>query len=154
MSVNKQIIVGNLGKEPEVRQNEQGYLACRFTVAATENGYTMSNGIQVPEHTEWFNIYLKGSLAEVAQKYLHKGDKVYIEGKTVTREYVNRQGLKGTFTEVQCSVLELLVQRPQGNVQQPVITNNQMPQNGQHPQQTGVFGQPANVPCTDPNKPW
>lgn len=163
MAINKQIIVGNLGKEPEARQSEQGFLACRFTVAATDKAYTTQSGVQVPEHTEWFNIYCKNRLAEVARDYLHKGDKVYIEGKTVTREYFDNQGVKRTFVEVQCDVLEMLSSKNQnasnqyqqnGYQQQAPQYQPQQMQYNQPAQPTGVFGQPANVPGTDPNKPW
>ncbi len=168
MGVNKQIIVGNLGKEPDVRTFQDGTKACRFTVAVTEKGYQRRDGTQVPEHTEWFNIYLKGAKVDVAQQYLHKGDKVYIEGKTFTGEYTDQQGVKKTYTEVQCDVLELLTpkaqpQQTQYAPQQGFVPQQYAPQPQQFqqaapqpqyqqapqyapqtaPQQTGVFGAPA-----------
>jgi len=118
MGVNKQIIVGNLGKDPDVRTFQDGSKACRFPVAVTEKGYQRRDGTQVPEHTEWFNIYIKGAKVDVAQQYLHKGDKVYIEGKTFTGEYTDQQGVKKTYTEVQCDVLELLTPKAQTQQQQ------------------------------------
>ena len=124
MSVNKQILIGNLGKDPDVRSFPDGSKACRFSVAVTERGYTMQNGTQVPEHTEWFNILCRGKKAEIAEQYLHKGDKVYIEGKTYTGEYTDQQGVKKSYTEVQCDVLELLTPKAQAQTQQV------MPQQG------------------------
>lgn len=181
MSVNKQILIGNLGKNPDVRSFPDGSKACRFSVAVTEKGYTMQNGTQVPEHTEWFNILCRGKKAEIAEQYLHKGDKVYIEGKTYTGEYTDQQGVKKSYTEVQCDVLELLtpkaqaqtqqVMPQQGYVQQPAAPQYApTPQYGQAPVQqpyapapapaapapqapVGVFGQPAQTVPVD-QKPW
>ena len=124
MSVNKQILIGNLGKDPDVRSFPDGSKACRFSVAVTEKGYTTQSGAQVPDHTEWFNIICRGKKADVAEQYLHKGDKVYIEGKTYTGEYTDQQGVKKSYTEVQCDVLELLTPKAQAQTQQV------MPQQG------------------------
>lgn len=176
MGVNKQIIIGNLGKDPEARQGQDGGLVCRFSVAVTENAYTTQSGMQVPEHTEWFNIRCTGKKADVARQYLHKGDKVYIEGKTFTGEYVNQNGAKSTYTEVRCEVLELLTPKGQSQGQQQVMPQQgfvpqgapqyqQTPQYQQQqlppaPQQfpqaqapVGVFGQPAQAAPAAPQWP-
>ena len=118
MGVNKQIIIGNLGEDPKVKTYQDGSKTCRFTVAVTEKAYTMQNGTQVPEHTEWFNILVRGPKAGVAEQYLHKGDKVYIEGKTYTGEYQDQQGVTKRYTEVRCEVLEFLSSKPQTQPQQ------------------------------------
>ena len=128
MGVNKQIIVGNLGKDPEVRTAQDGFKSGRFTVAVTEKGYTLKNGTQVPDHTEWFNIYVTGGLAGVAEQYLHKGDRVYIEGKTNTGEYTDKSGQLVRFKEVRCEVLEMLTTKAeaqQNNVQQQAYAPQQ-----------------------------
>lgn len=119
MSVNKQIIIGNLGKDPDVKTYQDGSKSCRFTVAVTEKGYVMQNGTQVPEHTEWFNILCRDKKAEVAAQFLHKGDRVYIEGKTFTGEYQDQQGVAKRYTEVRCEVLEMLT--PKAQAQQPPV---------------------------------
>ena len=153
MSINKQILIGNLGKDPDVRTFPDGSKACRFPVAVTEKGYTLQNGTQVPEHTEWFNILCRAKKAEIAEQFLHKGDKVYIEGQTYTGEFTDQSGQKKRYTEVRCDVLELLTPKPQsqqGYIQQPYA-----PAPAQAPAQApvGVFGQPAQVAPVDP-KPW
>lgn len=128
MGVNKQIIVGNLGKDPEVRTAQDGYKTGRFTVAVTDKGYTLKNGTQVPDHTEWFNIYVSGNIAGVAEQYLHKGDRVYIEGKTNTGEYTDKSGQLVRFKEVRCDVLEMLTTKAeaqQNNVQQQAYAPQQ-----------------------------
>jgi len=132
MGVNKQIIIGNLGEDPKVRTYQDGSKICRFTVAVTEKAYTMQNGIQVPEHTEWFNILVRGPKAGVAEQYLHKGDKVYIEGKTYTGDYQDQQGVTKRYTEVRCEVLDFLSSKPQTQ-----------PQQSYTPQQAPQYQQPA-----------
>lgn len=132
MAVNKQILVGNLGRDPEIRNYENNFKTATFTVAVTKKGYRLENGTQVPDHTEWFNIYVSGDLAKVVEQYLHKGDRVYIEGETYTSEYTDKQGVQKRFTEVRCSVLEMLNTKPvQNNAQQ----QNTMQQQAYQPQQ-------------------
>ena len=81
MSLNRVQLIGNVGKDPDVRYLDNGVAVAAFSLATTEKGYTLANGTQVPERTEWHNIVLWRGWAEMAEKYLHKGDKVYIEGK-------------------------------------------------------------------------
>lgn len=153
MGINKQTIIGNLGKDPEARQGQDGSLVCRFTVAVTESAYTTQNGVQIPEHTEWFNIRCTGKKADVARQYLHKGDKVYIEGKTYTGEYIDQQGIKKTYTEVRCNVLELLTPKQQGQqqgyVQQPTA-QQYAPAPAQAPQYSPTPVQQPYVPAQAP----
>ncbi|WP_300697514.1 single-stranded DNA-binding protein [uncultured Bacteroides sp.] len=116
MSVNKIILLGHVGKEPEVRTVGDGVAVATFTLATTERGYTLQNGTQVPDRTEWHNIVVWRKQAEVCGKYVHKGDKLYVEGKVRTRSYDDNRGIKRYVTEVFVEVLELLVSKP---VQQP-----------------------------------
>ena len=87
MSINKVILVGNVGKDPEVRYIEKNVAVANFTLATTERGFTMQNGTQVPERTEWHNIVAWRGLAELAEKYIRKGTHLYIEGKIQTRSW-------------------------------------------------------------------
>jgi len=73
MSVNKAILVGNVGKDPEIRYFEKDVAVANFTLATTERGYTLQNGTQVPERTEWHNIVVRRGLVEVVEKYVKKG---------------------------------------------------------------------------------
>ena len=86
-SVNKVILVGNVGSDPEVRYLERGTAIANFNLATTERGYTMQNGTQVPDRTEWHPIVLWRNLAEWAEKYVRKGMKLYVEGKLQTRTW-------------------------------------------------------------------
>lgn len=98
MSVNKVIIVGRIGKDPEVRHLESGKSVASFSVATSER-YKDKNSNK-KESTEWFNVVLWSPLSEVAEKYLKKGDQVYIEGKLSTRSYEAKDGGKRYITEV------------------------------------------------------
>lgn len=89
-SLNKVILMGNLGKDPETRTLESGAVMCRFSIATTETYKNRQNGERT-SHTEWHNIVLWRGLAEVADKYLHKGDKVLIEGRIRTRSWEDKE---------------------------------------------------------------
>ena len=86
-SVNKVILIGNVGADPEVRYLDRGVAIANFNLATTERGYTMQNGTQVPDVTEWHSIVLWRNLAEWAQQNLRKSMKVYVEGKLKTRAW-------------------------------------------------------------------
>ena len=87
---------------------DSGTKVCQFTLATTEKGYTLQNGTQVPDRTEWHNIVLWKGLAEVAGKYLHKGDKVFIEGKIRSRSYEDNSKVKRYITEIFADNMEIL----------------------------------------------
>ncbi len=115
-SVNKVILLGNVGKEPDVRYPQQGQCVASFPLATTERGYTAANGTQYPDRTEWHNIVMWGRNAEVAEKYIHKGTQLFIEGKIRTRSYEDRNQITRYITEVYVDNFELLG-RPQSQEQ-------------------------------------
>lgn len=98
-SVNKAILIGNLGKDPEVRYLEGGIANAKFPLATSESWKDKTTG-EKKERTEWHNIILWRGLAEIAEKFLKKGDKVYIEGKIQTRSYQDKEGNKRYITEI------------------------------------------------------
>ena len=100
MSVNKVILIGNVGKDPDVRYLENNVRVANFPLATTERGYTMSNGTQVPDRTEWHTIVVWRGLAEVAEKYVRKGARLYIEGKIKSRTYEDKMGNRRYITEI------------------------------------------------------
>ena len=106
--MNKIMLIGNVGREPEVRYVEQGVAVARLSLATTERGYTLSNGTQVPDHTDWHNVILWRRLAEVVEKYVHKGDKLYIEGRVRYTTYDDKRGVRHNVTEIWADNLELL----------------------------------------------
>lgn len=107
MSINKAILVGNVGNDPKTQTYSNGNVA-QFSLATTERGYTLQNGTQVPDRTEWHNCIAWGKTADVVAKYVHRGSKLYIEGKIKTRSYDDNQGRKCYVTEIHVDVLELL----------------------------------------------
>lgn len=100
MSLNKVQLIGNVGKDPDVRYLDNGVAVATFPLATTDRAYTLANGTQVPERTEWHNIVLWRGLAETAEKYVHKGDKLYIEGKIRSRSYDDQNGIKRYIVEI------------------------------------------------------
>ena len=111
MSVNKVILIGNVGKDPDVRYLDNGVAVATFPLATTERAYTLQNGTQVPERTEWHNIVLWCGLAQTAEKYVHKGDKLFIEGKIKSRSYDDQNGVKRYVVEIFADNMEMLTAR-------------------------------------------
>ena len=111
MSVNKVILIGNVGKDPDVRYLDNGVAVAAFPLATTERAYTLQNGTQVPERTEWHNIVLWRGLAQTAEKYVHKGDKLFIEGKIKSRSYDDQNGVKRYVVEIFADNMEMLTAR-------------------------------------------
>ena len=114
MSVNKVILIGNVGRDPEVRYLDSGIAVASLPLATTDRAYTLANGTQVPERTEWHNLVLWRGLAETAEKYVHKGDKLYVEGKIRTRSYDDQTGAQRYVTEIFVDSMEML--SPRGTV--------------------------------------
>lgn len=127
MSVNKVILIGNVGKEPEVRYIDQGVAVARLTLATTDRAYTLPNGTQVPERTEWHSVILWRRLAEIVEQYVHKGDKLYIEGRLRTNNYADKQGHTRYMTEIYAETLELLTPRQRPQQTQPAQTQAPAP---------------------------
>lgn len=132
MSVNKVILIGNVGRDPEVRYLDNGVVVATFSLATTERGYTLQNGTQVPDRTEWHNIVLWRGLAQTAEKYIRKGDRLYIEGKIRSRSYDDQNGVKRYVVEIFADNMEMLSTRgtAQGQTapaQQPAVTPQAQP---------------------------
>jgi single-strand DNA-binding protein len=113
MSVNKAILVGRLGRDPETRYTSGGQAVCNFSIA-TDSTFKDRNG-ERQKRTEWHRIVLWGKLAEIAQQYLKKGQLVYIEGRLQTREWEDkRDGQKRSTTEIVASEMRMLTSRAEG----------------------------------------
>ena len=108
MSLNRVMLIGNVGADPEVRYVEQGVAVGSLRIATTERAYTLQNGTQVPERTEWHNVVVWRKQAEFVEKYVHKGDKLDVEGQLRTRSYDDRNGVKKYVTEVWAENIEFL----------------------------------------------
>ncbi len=112
MSVNKVILVGNVGKDPEVRHLDSGVAVANFPLATSES-YTAKNGERVTT-TEWHNVVLWRGLADVAEKYVTKGRQLYIEGRIRTRSYDDKDGNKRYITEIYGDVMQMLGSKDSG----------------------------------------
>ena len=108
MSVNKVILVGHLGRDPEVRYIDQNTAVANFTLATTDRAYKSASGQEYPERTEWHNIVAWRGLASIAERFLRKGSPVYIEGKIRSRQYQDQQGNTRYISEIIADNLELL----------------------------------------------
>ena len=106
-SINKVILLGHVGKEPDIRYVDQGVCVAQVRLATSERGYTLQNGTQVPDRTEWHNVVLWRKLAETVEKYVHTGDMIYVEGKIQSRSYEDKQGITRYITEVWADDLKL-----------------------------------------------
>ena len=149
MSVNKVILIGNVGQDPRVKYFDTGSAVATFPLATTDRGYTLANGTQIPERTEWHNIVASNRWAEIVDKYLHKGDKLYVEGKLRTRTYTDQAGATRYVTEVYVDYFEMLTPKsgssggilPTFSVQQPV--NQSQIQQTQQSQTAPIQNNPA-----------
>ena len=114
-SINRVILVGNLGKDPEIRHLEGGVSVARFPIATSEN-YKDKTGNKV-ERTEWHNIVAWRGLAEISEKYLKKGQSVYIEGRIRTNNYQDKDGIQRYSTEIVADNMTMLGggRGPEGN---------------------------------------
>lgn len=158
MSVNKVILLGNVGQDPEVRFSPNGVAFANLTLATTEKWKDKQSGEQ-KEKTEWSKLVFSGRLAEVVGEYVKKGSKLYIEGKLETRKWQNQQGADQYTTEIKVMQMEMLdsktqqqgyqQQAPQYQPQQQAQQPQQRPQQGYQPQQQPQGYQQAPSPTVD-----
>lgn len=142
--INKVIIVGNLGQDPEVRFMPNGDAVANFTVATSETWKDKQTGEQ-KEKTEWHRIVIYKRLAEIVGEYLEKGSKVYLEGRLQTRKWQNQQGQDQYTTEILCHEMQMLDSKGQGQQQSGYQQQSQQKGNyQQQPQQQGQQGQQGN----------
>ena len=124
MSVNKVILVGNVGKDPEVRLLDGGTSVASITLATSEKGYKTKTGVDIPEKTEWHNIVAWRGLAEIAEKYIKKGSQIFVEGKIVTRKW-DKDGVAQYRTEIIAENIQLLGKKTEGyNPEASTYTGN------------------------------
>ena len=104
--INKVVLVGNVGKEPESRELENANAITKFTLATTEK-------VNKEERTEWHNVVCWGKLAEIVAQYVHKGQQLYVEGKIRYRTYQTKSGTQGNITEIVADTIKMLGGKPQ-----------------------------------------
>ena len=149
MSVNKVILVGRVGKDPESKQTNNGSTVCKFSVATSER-YTDKQG-QKQDKTEWHNVVCFGKLADIAARYIRKGKQVYVEGKITTRSWEDNDGNKRYATDIQCRDLTFLPGGSQDSGNSQGRGNYQQP--AQQPAQR-TNAMPASEPVDDGDIPF
>lgn len=109
--MNKVMLIGNVGKDPDVRYYDADQAVARVSLATTERGYTLPNGTQVPDRTDWHNLLFDKRLAKIVEQYVHKGDKLYIEGRLRNRSYNDKRGIRHQYAEIEVENMEFLTPR-------------------------------------------
>lgn len=148
--VNKVILIGNVGIDPEVRTTEGGVKVARVRLATTERMFDRAAN-ETKEHTEWHTITLWRGLADVVDKYVRKGSQIYVEGRLRTREWMDKDNNKRYTTEILADTMNLLGRRSDN----PASDNSSQSSYGQQqaPAQTSAYGQPAATPQPRPAAP-
>jgi single-strand DNA-binding protein len=133
MSLNKVILIGHVGKDPDVRYFDSGNAVANISLATSERGYKLANGTEVPERTEWHNVVATRDRAQFAEKYIKKGSLLYVEGKIRSRNYDDKDGNKRYITEIYADRLEFYStgggnrrdeQQESGNVNGVAVNNS------------------------------
>ena len=106
--MNKVMLIGYVGNEPEVQYVDADTPVARLRIATSERGYTLPNGTQVPQRTDWHTVILWRKLAKTVEEYVHKGDRLYIEGRLRYSAYNDREGVRRTTTEIWAENMEML----------------------------------------------
>ena len=131
--MNKVMLIGNVGQEPDVRYFEQDQAVAQVRLATTERGYTLQNGTQVPEHTDWHTLVFYRQLAKVVERYVHKGDKLYVEGRLRYRVYDTQKGERRYVTEIYVDNMEMLSPKPQSGTITPETAAEPQPSDNNAP---------------------
>ena len=106
--MNKVMLIGNVGQEPEIRYVDSDVAVARLSLATSERGYTIQNGTQVPDRTDWHTVILWRKLAKIVEEFVHKGDKLYIEGRIRYSTYDDASGKRRYVTEIWAENMEML----------------------------------------------
>lgn len=131
--MNKVMLIGNVGQEPEIRYYEQDQAVAKVSLATTERGYTLQNGTQVPDHTDWHTLVFYRQLAKVVERYVHKGDKLYVEGRLRYRAYDTQKGERRYVTEIYVDNMEMLSPKPQSGTITPETAAEPQPSDNNTP---------------------
>ena len=121
------MLIGNVGREPAVRYVDNNMPVARISLATSEKAYTLKNGTQVPERTEWHRIVAWRDTAQFVEKFVHTGDKIFVEGQLRTRAYNDKNGIQRNVTESMDERIERLSPR----AVQTNEDNTSLPQNGE-----------------------
>ena len=125
------MLIGNVGNEPDVHYFEADQAVAKLRLATTERGYTLPNGTQVPDRTDWHNLLFDKRLAKIVERYVHKGDKLYVEGRLRNRSYDDKRGIRHQYTEIEVENMEFLTSRQAISPSQQSMQTSQNTQSNQ-----------------------
>lgn len=111
--MNKVMLIGNVGKDPDVHYYDSDQAVAQLRLATTEKGYSLPNGTQVPDRTDWHNLVFYRRLAKIVETYVRRGDKLYVEGRLKYRVYDDAKGQRQYTTEVVVDSMEMLTPKSQ-----------------------------------------
>lgn len=130
------MLIGNVGKEPDVRYYAADQAVAHVRLATTERGYTLPNGTQVPDRTDWHALTFSRGLAKVVERYVHKGDKLYVEGRIRYSNIEDKRGMRQLVTDILVDNMEMLTpktaeqragQTPSSSSPEPEKDNTELP---------------------------
>ena len=136
------MLIGNVGTEPEVRYFEADSCVARVRLATTEKGYVLQNGTRVPDRTDWHNLVFYRKLAKVVEQYVHKGDKLYVDGRLQYSPYDDKRGVQRMATEIIVDNMEMLTPKSASQPAQPAPSAQPAQQPAQQPQQPANASEP------------
>ena len=148
-SVNKIIIVGNLGRDPEMRTFPSGDQVANVTIATTDKWKDKQSG-EMREATEWHRVVFNGRLAEIVGQYLRKGSQVYVEGSLRTRKWTDQSGVEKYSTEIRADQMQMLGGRPEGAAPAPAPRPAPAPPPAQRSAGSGFDDMDDDIPFRDP----
>lgn len=119
--MNKVMLIGNVGIEPEVKYFDADQAVANVRLATTEKSYTLPNGTRIPERTDWHNLVFYRRLAKVVENYVHKGDKLYVEGRIQYRQYDDKRGIQRTAVEIIVDSMEMLTPKSDKDNAMPAV---------------------------------
>ena len=144
-SVNKVIIVGNLGRDPEMRTFPSGDQVANVTIATTDKWKDKQTG-EMKEATEWHRVTFNGRLAEIAGQYLRKGSQVYVEGSLRTRKWTDQSGVEKYSTEIRADQMQMLGGKPEGGATRTAPAPRQQQQSPAPTTDPGGWDDPSDIP--------
>ena len=133
--MNKVMLIGNVGQEPDVHYYGADQARAEVRLATTERGYKLPNGTEVPARTDWHTLLFFGNLAKTVEHYVHKGDKLYVEGRPRYSVYNDKLGQRRNVTEILVASMEMLSPRPQQPAANPAARPSQPEANETKPNQ-------------------
>lgn len=133
--MNKVMLIGNVGQEPDVHYYGADQARAEVRLATTERGYKLPNGTEVPARTDWHTLLFFGNLAKTVEHYVHKGDKLYVEGRLRYSVYNDKVGQRRNVTEILVASMEMLSPRPQQPAANPAARPSQPEANETKPNQ-------------------